>query len=58
LAKGSFSNARAVRTLFEEIVSNQANRVANMEKARLDDLATILPTDIPDEVMLASMRFK
>lgn len=54
LAGRNFANAREVRNLFEEIVTNQAGRVAAMEHPDRKAMQQILPgdlTDHPDEVL-------
>ena len=45
----NFGNARDVRNRFEDMVSRQANRVAELESPTTDDLITVLPEDILDE---------
>jgi SpoVK/Ycf46/Vps4 family AAA+-type ATPase len=46
----NFGNARFVRNLFEKIVEQQANRVAeNADDLSDEDLSSILPEDIPSE---------
>ena len=42
----SFGNARGVRNIFEQILVNQANRLAGMENVTKEDLMTITPTDV------------
>ena len=42
----SFGNARGVRNIFEQILVNQANRLAEMENVTKEDLMTITPTDV------------
>ncbi len=44
----NFANARAVRNLFEEIITNQAGRIAAMKNPTLDDLKTITNDDLTD----------
>ena len=44
----NFANAREVRNLFEEIITNQARRVASLESPTSDDMMTILPEDLID----------
>ncbi len=46
----NFANAREVRNLFEEIITNQARRVSAMEKPTSDDMMTILLEDLADTV--------
>ncbi len=42
----SFGNARGVRNIFEQILVNQANRLAGMETVTKEDLMKILPVDV------------
>lgn len=42
----AFGNARGVRNIFEQILVNQANRLAAHEKVSRDDLMRITPRDI------------
>ncbi len=42
----SFGNARGVRNLFEQILVNQANRLAAMEQVTREDLMAITPADV------------
>ncbi len=44
----NFANARAVRNLFEEIITNQARRIAEMESPTLEDLKTLTNDDLID----------
>ncbi len=44
----NFANARSVRNLFEEIITNQATRVAAMENPTLEDLKKITNDDLID----------
>ena len=44
----NFANAREVRNLFEEIVTNQAGRVAAMENPDREAMQKILPEDLKD----------
>ena len=44
--KENFANAREARNLFEEIVTNQARRVAAIENPTHDDITTILVEDL------------
>ncbi len=46
----NFANAREVRNLFEEIITNQARRVAAMEDPTQDDMMTIALQDLCEEV--------
>jgi len=42
----SFGNARGVRNIFEHILVNQANRLAEMERVTREDLMKIIPRDV------------
>ncbi len=42
----SFGNARGVRNIFEQILVNQANRLAAMEQVTREDLMSITPADV------------
>lgn len=42
----SFGNARGVRNIFEQILVNQANRLAGMEHVTREDLMAITPADV------------
>jgi hypothetical protein len=42
----NFGNARDVRNIFERAVTNQANRLAAMEKPTKDDLMKLIKDDI------------
>lgn len=44
----NFANARAVRNLFEEIITNQAGRIAAKENPTLEDMKTITNEDLTD----------
>ncbi len=44
----SFGNGREVRNLFERIISNQANRLANITDASIQDLQTVISEDLGD----------
>ena len=44
----NFANARAVRNLFEEIITNQAGRIAAMKDPSLEDMKTITNEDLTD----------
>ena len=44
----NFANARAVRNLFEDIITNQAGRIAAMEEPTLEDMKTITNDDLTD----------
>ena len=43
----NFGNARTIRNLFEQTISNHANRVASIASPSQNDLTTILPPDVP-----------
>ncbi len=45
----NFANAREVRNLFEEIITNQARRVSTMENPTSEDMMTILLEDLMDD---------
>ena len=45
----NFANARAVRNLFETIITNQARRVAQLEKPTVDEMQQITLEDLRDE---------
>jgi SpoVK/Ycf46/Vps4 family AAA+-type ATPase len=45
----NFANAREVRNLFEEIITNQARRISKLENPSGDDMMTILLEDLTDE---------
>ena len=45
----NFANARAVRNLFEKVITNQAARVANLEEVNEEILTTIILEDLTDE---------
>ena len=53
----NFANARAVRNLFEEIITNQARRIAQMEAPTMEDLKMLTNEDItdPEEEQLEAM---
>ena len=44
----NFANAREVRNLFEEIITNQARRLAETDSPDADAMMTILPEDLTD----------
>jgi SpoVK/Ycf46/Vps4 family AAA+-type ATPase len=46
----NFANAREVRNLFEEIITNQARRIAAMENPSNEDMMTITLVDLFDAV--------
>lgn len=45
-AAGEFGNARGVRNMFEKILTEQANRIAELESVSRDDLMRILAADV------------
>ncbi len=45
----NFANAREVRNLFEEIITNQARRISTQENPSGDDMMTILLEDLTDK---------
>ena len=45
----NFANAREVRNLFEEIITNQARRISTLENPSGDDMMTILLEDLTDK---------
>ncbi len=45
----NFANAREVRNLFEEVITNQARRVAAIEAPTHEDMVTILLDDLVDD---------
>ncbi|MBQ9032385.1 MAG: AAA family ATPase [Parasporobacterium sp.] len=45
----NFANAREVRNLFEEIITNQARRLSETENPSVEDLRTIVYEDLFDE---------
>ena len=44
----NFANAREVRNLFEEIITNQAHRIASMKNLKPEDMKTIIMDDLID----------
>ncbi len=46
----NFANAREVRNLFEEIITNQARRISALENPTSDDMMTIQLEDLKDDV--------
>ena len=46
----NFANAREVRNMFEDIITNQARRVAEMEAPTHDDMMTITLMDLSDDI--------
>ena len=47
---GNFANAREVRNMFEEIITNQARRISLMEDPTEEDMKQILFADIEDMI--------
>ncbi|MBR5756243.1 MAG: AAA family ATPase [Firmicutes bacterium] len=45
----NFANARDVRNYFERVITNQANRIAEMSELKDEDVALILPEDLSAE---------
>ncbi len=45
----NFANAREVRNLFEEIITNQARRAASLQEPTVEQLTEILPVDLHDD---------
>jgi hypothetical protein len=46
----NFANAREVRNMFEDIITNQARRVAAMENPTHDDMMKITIEDLSDDI--------
>ncbi len=46
----NFANAREVRNLFEEIITNQARRISAIENPTNEDMMTILMEDLMEDV--------
>ena len=46
----NFANAREVRNMFEDIITNQARRVAEMENPTHDDMMLITIMDLSDDI--------
>jgi len=44
----TFANAREIRNLFEDIITNQASRIASIESPTEEVITTILPEDLRD----------
>lgn len=49
----NFANAREVRNLFEEIITNQARRISTIENPTEDDMMTIQREDLEDLSVIA-----
>ena len=54
----NFANAREVRNLFEEIITNQARRISTLENPTGDDMMTILREDLEDLSVIAGNKEK
>jgi SpoVK/Ycf46/Vps4 family AAA+-type ATPase len=52
----NFANAREVRNLFEEIITNQAKRISTLENPTGDDMMTILREDLEDLSVIAGSK--
>ncbi|WP_029231326.1 AAA family ATPase [Butyrivibrio sp. VCB2006] len=52
----NFANAREIRNLFEEIITNQARRISTLENPSGDDMMTILREDLEDLSVLAGTK--
>ena len=52
----NFANAREVRNLFEEIITNQARRISTLENPTGDDMMTILREDLEDLSVIAGNK--
>lgn len=46
----NFANAREVRNMFEEIITNQARRVAGMEQPSQDEMMLLTMEDLSEEI--------
>ena len=46
----NFANAREVRNMFEDIITNQARRIAEMEAPTHEDMMTITIMDLSDDI--------
>ena len=46
----NFANAREIRNMFEDIITNQARRVAAMENPTNEDMMTITLDDLTDDI--------
>ena len=46
----NFANAREIRNMFEDIITNQARRVAAMENPTYEDMMTITLDDLTDDI--------
>ena len=52
----NFANAREIRNLFEEIITNQAKRVSSLESPSNDDMMTICLDDLKDLTQLENKQ--
>lgn len=52
----NFANAREIRNLFEEIITNQAKRVSTLESPTNDDMMTICLDDLKDLTQLENKQ--
>ena len=52
----NFANAREIRNLFEEIITNQAKRVSMLESPTNDDMMTICLDDLKDLTQLENKQ--
>ena len=50
MRQDNFANAREVRNMFEDIITNQARRVATMENPTHDDMMKITIEDLSDDI--------
>ena len=50
LRQENFANAREIRNMFEDIITNQARRVAAMENPTHDDMMLITIMDLSDDI--------
>ena len=48
-SNGNFANAREIRNLFEEIITNQASRIAGIEDLKPEDMMKITNEDLFDK---------
>lgn len=48
-SNGNFANAREIRNLFEEIITNQASRIAGIEDLKPEDMMKITNDDLLDK---------
>lgn len=48
-SNGNFANAREIRNLFEEIITNQASRIAGIEDLKPEDMMKITNDDLFDK---------